>query len=174
MDSCAVQQWQTQHPICEAFSLKVARHCCSCDFLLSCIYCLQCVPLRRITLKSNRETHFSLLLWIHLTLACVSWDFTRWGVQHTPTPTRCELTQTEAARAKLICTFTQTRPLYATQSIQWLHCGPVFSSGWWQVFFSTHMVKMKSNYICNGSPTLLLLWRSQRAWVTAVGPKCAQ
>lgn len=40
--------------------------------------------------------------------------------------------------------------------------------------FSTRMVEMKFNYLWNGSPTLLLLWRNQLAWVTTVGPKCAQ
>lgn len=56
-----------------------------------------------------------------------------------------------------------------TKIVFWLH----FLQGG-DKHFSSHMVEMKSNYICDGSPTFLLLWRSQLAWVTTVGPKCVQ
>lgn len=166
-------QWQTWHTIYKVFVLKAERHGRSCDFLLSCISCLQFVPLWCIALKSISETHFPLLLWIHLTLVYVSWDFMHWDVQHTPTLIHWRTrTQRRTGWNTHLYVYTNTPSMQCSKYNDCILA--LFSSGWWQVFFSTHMVEMKSNYICNGSPTPLLLWRRPPAWVTTVRPKCAQ
>lgn len=55
--------------------------------LQPCAFCLHFVPLWCTTLKSIRDTHFSLRLSLSLShLTLVSWDFMHSDVQHTPTP----------------------------------------------------------------------------------------
>lgn len=117
---------------------KVERHGGSCGSLLSCIYCLQFVLLWCVALKSIWETHFSLFLYIHLTLVYVSWDFMCWD-EHTTTQHAEKHTHMNGKTH--IYTYTQ---IYtpSMQCSKYNDCilAP-FSPGWWQVFFPLTWLK---------------------------------
>lgn len=170
MDIFTVHRWR--HDMCEAYFWKGKGWSSSSP--LSSIYCRQLVLLWCLAFKEHQGNPVLFSLDSFDTWVCVL-GFYAWRCAiHTHTTHGKTLTQAEAHSVK-------HASLHIHKQTPSMQCSKYndcilapFSPGWWQVFFSSHMVEMKSNYICNGSPTLPLLWRSQLAWVTTVGPKCAQ
>lgn len=133
MDIFAVQRWQTWHIMWQAYFRKWRG--CSSGSLLSCIYCLWFVLLWCLTLKSIRETRFSLSGFVWHLCMCLGILCIEICNTHPHDTLKNTLTQAEAHSVKHTSLHIHKQTL-SMQCSKYNDCvlAP-FSLGWWQVFF---------------------------------------